>query len=68
MTAGRLVVRWDVATAGPAQVDRWLAAARSRRIRPLVVFADDTQITVADLTTGEVVSRDTCPETSQRWS
>ena len=38
MTAGRLVVRWDVATADPAKVDRWLAAARSRRIRPLVVF------------------------------
>ena len=38
MTAGRLVVRWDVATADPAKVDGWLAAARSRRIRPLVVF------------------------------
>ena len=38
MTAGRLVVRWDVATAEPAKVDAWLAAARSRRIRPLVVF------------------------------
>jgi len=38
MTAGRLVVRWDVATADPAKVDGWLAAARSQRIRPLVVF------------------------------
>lgn len=39
MTAGRLVVRWDVvATADAAKVDGWLAAARSRRIRPLVVF------------------------------
>jgi hypothetical protein len=38
MTAGRLVVRWDVATADPAKVDGWLAAARSRAIRPLVVF------------------------------
>jgi hypothetical protein len=38
MTAARLVVRWDVATADPAKVDGWLAAARSRGIRPLVVF------------------------------
>ena len=38
MTAGRLVVRWDVATADAAKVDGWLAAARSRGIRPLVVF------------------------------
>ncbi|HEX8159677.1 MAG TPA: hypothetical protein VF526_20025, partial [Solirubrobacteraceae bacterium] len=38
MTAGRLVVRWDVATADPARVDGWLAAARSRGIRPFVVF------------------------------
>src|SRR5688500_11675443 len=38
MTAGRLVVRWDVATADPAKVDGWLAAARSQRIRPLIVF------------------------------
>jgi hypothetical protein len=38
MTAGRLVVRWDVATAYPAKVDGWLAAARSRAIRPLVLF------------------------------
>ena len=38
MTAGRLVVRWDVASADPAKVDGWLAAARSQRIRPLVVF------------------------------
>src|SRR4029077_17863206 len=38
MTAARLVVRWDVATADPAMVDGWLAAARARRIRPLVVF------------------------------
>ncbi len=40
MTAGRLVVRWDVATVkgGAGKVDDWLAAARSRGIRPLVVF------------------------------
>jgi hypothetical protein len=42
MTAGRLVVRWDVATARAAaeaaRVDGWLAAARSRNMRPLVVF------------------------------
>src|SRR5215217_4681707 len=33
MTAGRLVVRWDVATADPAKIDGWLAAARSQHIR-----------------------------------
>ena len=42
MTAGRLVVRWDVATATETaeavKVDGWVAAARANRIRPLVVF------------------------------
>ncbi len=38
MTAGRLLVRWDVATTNAAEVDGWLAAAQSRGIRPLVVF------------------------------
>jgi hypothetical protein len=38
MTAARLAVRWDAALVDPAPVDAWLAAARARRLRPLVVF------------------------------
>jgi hypothetical protein len=38
MTAARLVVRWDAALVDPAPVDAWLTAARTRRLRPLVVF------------------------------
>lgn len=38
MTAARLVVRWDAALADPGPVDAWLAAAKARGLRPLVVF------------------------------
>ncbi|MEA2156732.1 MAG: hypothetical protein QOE11_2872, partial [Solirubrobacteraceae bacterium] len=38
MTAARLVVRWDAALADPAPVDAWLAAAKARGLRPLVIF------------------------------
>jgi len=38
MTAARLVVRWDAATADPGPVDAWLSAAKARGLRPLVVF------------------------------
>jgi hypothetical protein len=39
MTAARLVVRWDAATADPGPVDAWLTVARARGLRPLVVFS-----------------------------
>jgi len=38
MTAARLVVRWDAALVEPGPVETWLAAARARGLRPLVVF------------------------------
>ncbi len=38
MTGARLVVRWDAALVDPGPVDAWLAVAKARGLRPLVVF------------------------------
>ncbi len=39
MTGARLVVRWDAALVDPGPVDAWLKAARTRGLRPFVVFS-----------------------------
>jgi hypothetical protein len=39
MTGARLVVRWDAALVDPGPVDAWLAVAKARGLRPLVVFS-----------------------------
>ena len=39
VTGARLVVRWDAALVDPGPVDAWLAVAKARGLRPLVVFS-----------------------------